>query len=84
MVVFVIEGTPEIVAAVSVPPEGRAVVLDDAPADASVRITLDRRTFARLAGGRWTGAHARAHGVVRVEGDTGLGDRVVDNLAFTI
>jgi uncharacterized protein (TIGR03083 family) len=83
-VVFTIEGSPEIVAAVSVPPEGRAVLLEAAPADASVRITLDRRTFARLAGGRWTGAHARAHGVVRVEGDAELGDRVVDNLAFTI
>jgi uncharacterized protein (TIGR03083 family) len=83
-VVFVIEGSPEIVAAISVPPEGRAVLLADAPADASVRITTDRRTFARLAGGRWTGSHARANGIVRVEGDTVLGDRIVDNMAFTI
>ncbi len=83
-VVFVVEGTPEIVAAISVPPEGRAVLLDDVPAQPTVRITTDRRTFARLAGGRWTGAHARAQGVVRVEGDTALGDRVVDNMAFTI
>ena len=57
-VVFVVEGSPPIVAAISVPPEGRAVLLDDAPADPSARITIDRRTFARLAGGRWTGAHA--------------------------
>jgi uncharacterized protein (TIGR03083 family) len=88
VVVFVVEGKPEIVAAVSVPPEGRAVLLDDAPADApssnTARIRLDRRTFARLAGGRWTGAHAREHGVVVVEGDTDLGNRVVDNMAFTI
>lgn len=83
-VVFVVEGSPEIVAAISVPPEGRAVLLDDVPADSSVRITTDRRTFARLAGGRWTGAHARERGVVRVEGDIALGDRVVDNMAFTI
>jgi len=55
-----------------------------APADPTVRITTDRRTFARLAGGRWSGPHARAHGVVRVEGDSELGDRVVDNMAFTI
>jgi hypothetical protein len=60
------------------------VLLDDTPAQPSVRITTDRRTFSRLAGGRWTGAHARAHGVVRVEGDIQLGDRVVDNMAFTI
>jgi hypothetical protein len=49
-----------------------------------VRITTDRRTFARLAGGRWSGDEARARGVVRVDGDEQLGDRVVDNMAFTI
>jgi hypothetical protein len=84
VVVFVVEGTPEIVAAISVPPEGRAVLLDDAPGDATVRITTDRRTFARLAGGRWTGAQARERGVVRIDGDSALGDRVVDNMAFTL
>ncbi len=84
VVAFVVEGTPPIVAAISVPPEGRAILLDAAPADPTVRITTDRRTFARLAGGRWSGAHARAHGVVRIEGDRELGDRVVDNMAFTI
>jgi uncharacterized protein (TIGR03083 family) len=83
-VAFVVEGSPVINAAVSVPPEGRAVLLDDTPADPTTRITTDRRTFARLAGGRWDGAHARAAGVVRVEGDADLGDRVVDNMAFTI
>jgi uncharacterized protein (TIGR03083 family) len=84
VVVFDVEGTPEIVAAISVPPQGRAVLLEAAPADASVRITTDRRTFARLAGGRWSGEQARTHGVVRVDGDAALGDRVVDNMAFTI
>ncbi len=84
VVVFTIEGTPEIVAAISVPPEGRAVLLDDVPAAPTAHITTDRRTFARLAGGRWTGALAREHGVVRVEGDTALADRIVDNMAFTI
>ena len=83
-VAFVVEGSPAIVAAISVPPEGRAVLLDEQPASPTARITTDRRTFARLAGGRWTGEHARAHGVVRVEGDAELGNRVVDNLAFTI
>jgi uncharacterized protein (TIGR03083 family) len=84
VVVFVVEGSPRIVAAISVPPEGRAVLLDDAPADASVRITTDRRTFARLAGGRWSSHEARARGEVRVEGDVALGNRVIDNMAFTI
>jgi uncharacterized protein (TIGR03083 family) len=84
VVVFVVDGTPEIVAAISVPPEGRAVLLDDAPADATVRIGSDRRTFARLAGGRWTGPEARERGVVRIDGDSTLGDRVVDNMAFTL
>jgi len=83
-VVFAVLGSPEITAAISVPPEGRAVLLDETPAQPSVRITTDRRTFSRLAGGRWTGLHARAHGVVRVEGDIQLGDRVVDNMAFTL
>ena len=84
VVVFDVQGSPEIVAAISVPPEGRAVMLANAPADASARITTDRRTFARLAGGRWSGDHARAHGVVRIDGDAALGARVVDNMAFTI
>jgi uncharacterized protein (TIGR03083 family) len=84
VVVFVVDGAPELVAAVSVPPEGRAVLLAAAPADPTVRITTDRRTFARLMGGRWTGDEARARGVVRVEGDNALGNRVVDNMAFTI
>jgi uncharacterized protein (TIGR03083 family) len=83
-VVFEISGSPPIVAAIGVPPEGRARLLDAAPDAPTVRIVIDRRTFARLAGGRWSGDDARARGVLRVEGDTALGDRVVDNLAFTI
>jgi uncharacterized protein (TIGR03083 family) len=83
-VAFVVEGTPPIAAAISVPPEGRAVLLDTFPDAPTALVTTDRRTFARLAGGRWDGAYARANGVVRVEGDTDLGDRVVDNMAFTI
>ncbi len=47
-------------------------------------LEFDRRTFARLAGGRWSGDHARTHGTVRIEGDQDLGNRIVDNMAFTI
>jgi uncharacterized protein (TIGR03083 family) len=81
-VVFDVRGAPPIVATVVV--EGRAALVDDVPASPTVRVTTDRRTFARLAGGRWTGERARREGVVRVEGDAALGERIVDNMAFTI
>jgi uncharacterized protein (TIGR03083 family) len=81
-VVFEVTGNPPIVAAVGV--DGRAALLAHAPADPTVRLTFDRRTFTRLAGGRWTGEDARAAGQVHVEGDDALARRVVDNLAFTI
>jgi uncharacterized protein (TIGR03083 family) len=83
-VVFDIVGTPKITTAVVVPPEGRAQVVDEIPASPTTHITLDRRTYTRLAGGRWTGADARAKGEVNVEGDEALGNRIVDNMAFTI
>jgi uncharacterized protein (TIGR03083 family) len=83
-VVFTVEGTTPIVASVSVPPEGRAVVTAGALDAPTVRIATDRRTFTRLAGGRWSGEHARTHGVVRVEGDADLGGQIVDNMGFTI
>jgi uncharacterized protein (TIGR03083 family) len=83
-VVFEIGGAPAITTAVLVPPEGRAVVTDDIPASPTTHISFDRRTYARLAGGRWTGDTARAKGEVHVEGDEALGNRIVDNMAFTI
>jgi uncharacterized protein (TIGR03083 family) len=83
-IVIEVAGDPPVVAAVGVPPEGRAALLADAPADPTTTLMFDRRTFTRLAGGRWTGDRARATGAVSVAGDRALGDRVVDNLAFTI
>jgi uncharacterized protein (TIGR03083 family) len=83
-VVFDIAGSPSITTAVLVPPEGRAVVTDDIPASPTTHITFDRRTYARLAGGRWSGDTARANGEVHVEGDEALANRIVDNMAFTI
>jgi uncharacterized protein (TIGR03083 family) len=83
-IVFDVMGEPSIVAAVGVPPEGRATLLDEVPGSPTVRVHLDRRTFARLAGGRWSGGRARADGTVKVEGDAVLGKRVVDRMAFTI
>jgi uncharacterized protein (TIGR03083 family) len=83
-VMFEVAGNTRLVAAVYVPPEGRAVLLDTAPATATVALIMDRRTFTRLAGGRWTGAKARTDGGLRIEGDQELGNRIVDNMAFTI
>jgi uncharacterized protein (TIGR03083 family) len=83
-VVFDVSGTTPMLSTVHVPPEGRAVLLDAPPPSPSVTLGMDRRTFARLAGGRWTGDQARREGVVRVDGDQDLGNRIVDNMAFTI
>jgi uncharacterized protein (TIGR03083 family) len=83
-VVFDVGGNPPLVATVQVPPEGRAALLDAPPVAPTVTLGMDRRTFARLAGGRWTGDRARAEGVVRVDGDQELGNRIVDNMAFTL
>ena len=52
-VVFDIAGEPPIVAAIGV--DGRAALCRDDAGGTDGRLTLDRRTFARLAGGRWTG-----------------------------
>ncbi|MDZ4828190.1 MAG: maleylpyruvate isomerase family mycothiol-dependent enzyme [Actinomycetota bacterium] len=81
-VVFDVTGAPPIVAAISV--EGRAALLDAPPADPTTTLTMDRRTFGRLAGGRWNGDRARVAGTVQVGGDVELGNRVLDNMAFTI
>jgi uncharacterized protein (TIGR03083 family) len=81
-VVFDVTGNPRVTVPIAV--EGRAAVLDAVPADPTARLELDRRTYARLAGGRWDGARARRDGQVGITGDRELGDRIVDNMAFTI
>jgi len=81
-VVFHVGGDVPMTAAIGV--EGRATLLPDVPAVPTTTLTMDRRTFARLAGGRWTGERARAEGTVEITGDVELGNRIVDNLAFTI
>ena len=83
-VVFEVAGEPPMIATIAVPPEGRAGMIDEVPASPTVRIATDRRTFARLAGGRWNADQARARGMVRVEGEQALGERIVENMAFTI
>ena len=66
--------------------EGRARLTapGETVADPDVRIALDRRTFARLAGGRWTADRARSLGQVTIQGDTALGDRIIANFGYTI
>jgi uncharacterized protein (TIGR03083 family) len=81
-VVFDVRGEPPLEVAIGV--DGRAAVLDTVPRTPTVRLEMDRRTFTRLAGGRWDGARARAEGRLRIEGDAELGERVVDNMGFMI
>lgn len=61
---------------------GRAKPVDPVPLDATVRITTDGATYARLACGRADPAAALASGSVRVSGDGALGKRIVEELNF--
>lgn len=63
---------------------GRAALLDSAPSEATVRLRMDRRVFARLAGGRLSGADALARGEVAIDGDPTLGEAIVSNFGYTI
>jgi uncharacterized protein (TIGR03083 family) len=62
--------------------EGRARLLDDVPAEATVRIATDGETFIRLACGRRDPADVLAGGAVQFEGDETLGRQVVEQLNF--
>jgi uncharacterized protein (TIGR03083 family) len=66
--------------------EGRARLAagDEVVGEPNVRIALDRRTFARLAGGRWNAERARAHGSVVITGDATLGEQILANFGYTI
>ena len=62
--------------------DGRASVVDTLEGPATVGIELPAATFLRLTGGRPDGPSGP--GEVRFSGDSALGRRLVDNLAFTI
>jgi uncharacterized protein (TIGR03083 family) len=81
-VVFDIVGTRRMTVPVGV--DGRAHVLELAPADPTVRLTMDRRTYARLAGGRWPGQRVLDEKRVTIDGDQALGETIVAQMAFTI
>lgn len=84
-VVFELDGGPRRNIAVVV--DGRAKVVDDAPASPTVRLTIPFETFVALCGGRQSADDAvvRARGAGRsvIEGDQQLGRRVLEALAFT-
>lgn len=62
--------------------DGRAAVVPELSGPATSTIAMDSRLFTRLAGGRTTAAeHAAEFGL---GGDTEVGRRIVDHLAFTI
>jgi uncharacterized protein (TIGR03083 family) len=81
-VVFRVAGEHPFEVAVGVPE--RAVLLDAVPDDPTVRLTLDRRTYARLAGGRRPGSWALDGGLVGIDGDEDLGRRVVEHMGYMI
>jgi uncharacterized protein (TIGR03083 family) len=62
--------------------DGKAKQVPELPNPATVTIRLDVGLFARLAGGRTRAAEHRD--AITLNGDTELGGRIVDNLAYTI
>ena len=64
--------------------DGRANVVDQAPSTPTVRLAMDVETWWCLCLGRWDGPSVRAKGLVTVDGDTALGDKVVDSMTFMI
>jgi uncharacterized protein (TIGR03083 family) len=81
-VVFEVHGEPRLVVPIGV--EGRAAVLDAVPGEPTVRLSMDRRTYNRLCGGRWSGERALDEGRVEIDGDRHLGETIVKNMGFTI
>lgn len=81
-VVFEVRGPVERTVPVVV--EGRARVLDEAPADPTVRLRLDTEAYNALGCGRWSGERAIEAGRATIVGDEELGRRVLGAMAFTI
>lgn len=62
--------------------EGRARVLDTAPENPTVKLSMDLETFNRLCCGR--GDPKTVGQAVKVEGDAELGSRIVENMNFMV
>jgi len=64
---------------------GRAAVVgDDGPDRPTVTLTMDQSAFWRLGLGRVAAAAALGSGAVSVDGDVGLGHRVLGSMAFMV
>ena len=61
---------------------GRAQVVDELEGDPTSVVAMGSTVFTRLAGGRMS--PAAAAGQVELSGDVALGQRLIDNLGFTI
>jgi uncharacterized protein (TIGR03083 family) len=81
-VVFELSGDAPRTIAVTVA-DGRAKVVDGAPSP-TVRLAMDVETWWCLCLGRWDGPTVRAKGLVTIEGDRALGEKVVDSMTFMI
>jgi uncharacterized protein (TIGR03083 family) len=64
--------------------DGRARLLDHEPDRRDVTIHLDTEAYNALGCGRWSADAVLAQGRATITGDTDLGRRVLDNMAFTI
>jgi len=74
-------GSPSRTVAVVV--DGRAALVEPPP-DPDLHLTLDLVAFTALSTGRWDPAAALARDEVRVDGDEGLGRRVVEQMSFMV
>lgn len=75
--VLAVEGSPEV--AVVIGDDGRGQRLPAIPPHPDARVAIDRATFIAASGGR----RPATQDSVTITGDTGLGQRIVDNLATT-
>jgi uncharacterized protein (TIGR03083 family) len=64
--------------------DGRATVVEVGNDQPSVTLTMAAETWWCLSMGRWDGPTARRQGLVTIDGDEALGERVIDNLVFMI
>jgi len=64
--------------------DGRAVIARGPIADPTVELRMDGEVFWRLGCGRVTGEAARSAGLIELRGQTELGERIVDSMAFMI
>ncbi|MBK9181142.1 MAG: maleylpyruvate isomerase family mycothiol-dependent enzyme [Acidimicrobiales bacterium] len=64
--------------------DGRARLLDDAPAEPTAVLALDTEAFCCLMTGRWGAGRLRAEGRVAVRGDEELAGRVLDGANIMI